>query len=379
MMELGVFYHPPKHKSIPAKKDGAIARRMAEEGMVLLKNEGNLLPLNAANLHSIAVIGPYAAKASTGGGGSSHVVPLYTVDPVKGIRDSAGRKVKVTFADGSDVQQAVALAKAADVAIVMVGDYEREGRDHPITLQGNQNQLVGAVAATNPHTVVVLKSGSVELMPWVDKVPALVEAWYPGEEDGNAVAAVLFGDFDPSGKLPLTFPRRLADLPAHTPKQYPGVDGVVHYSEGVFVGYRHYDEKNIKPLFPFGYGLHYTTFAYKNLKVSPSILSSNGTGAISVDLDVTNTGSRAGAEVAELYLGFPSTSDVPQPPKQLKGFERVELKPGQAGHVHLVLDGRSLSYWNTSKHDWTVMPGDYKVMVGASSRDMRLQGNFLVK
>lgn len=379
MMELGVFYHPPKHKSIPAKKDGAIARRMAEEGMVLLKNEGNLLPLNAANLHSIAVIGPYAAKASTGGGGSSHVVPLYTVDPVKGIRDSAGRKVKVTFADGSDVQQAVALAKAADVAIVMVGDYEREGRDHPITLQGNQNQLVGAVAATNPHTVVVLKSGSVELMPWVDKVPALVEAWYPGEEDGNAVAAVLFGDFDPSGKLPLTFPRRLADLPAHTPKQYPGVDGVVHYSEGVFVGYRHYDEKNIKPLFPFGYGLHYTTFAYKNLKVSPSILSSNGTGAISVDLDVTNTGSRAGAEVAELYLGFPSTSDVPQPPKQLKGFERVELKPGQAGHVHLVLDRRSLSYWNTSKHDWTVMPGDYKVMVGASSRDMRLQGNFLVK
>ena len=378
MMQLGVFYHPPKHKTIPAKKDGAIARRMAEEGMVLLKNEGNLLPLNAADLHSIAVIGPYATKASTGGGGSSHVVPLYTVDPVKGIRDRAGSRVKVTFDDGSDVAKAAALAKSADVAIVMVGDYEREGRDHPITLQGNQDQLVEAVAAANPHTVVVLKSGSVELMPWVDKVPALVEAWYPGEEDGNAVAAVLFGDFDPSGKLPLTFPRQLADLPASTPQQYPGVNGEVHYSEGVFVGYRHYDEKNIKPLFPFGYGLHYTTFAYKNLKVLPSSISAKGQGTVTVDLDVTNTGSRAGAEVAELYLGFPSTAAVPQPPKQLKGFERVELKPGQTGHVHLVLDGQLLSYWDTSKHDWAVMPGAYKVMVGASSRDIRLQGGFSV-
>ena len=379
MMELGVFYHPPKHKPIPARKDGAIARRIAEEGMVLLKNQGNLLPLDVGRLHSIAVIGPYAARAITGGGGSSHVVPLYTVDPVKGIQGRAGSNVKVTFADGSDVQQAVALAKSADVAIVMVGDHETEGRDHPITLQGDQDQLVEAVAAANPHTVVVLKSGSVELMPWVDKVPALLEAWYPGEEDGNAVAAVLFGDFDPSGKLPLTFPRQLADLPAGTPEQYPGVDGVVHYSEGVFVGYRHYDEKNIEPLFPFGYGLHYTTFAYKNLKVSPASVSGSGTGAVTVDLDVTNTGSRAGAEVAELYLGFLSTATVPEPPKQLKGFERVELNPGQTAHVQIVLDRSSISYWNTARHDWAVLPGTYKVMVGASSRDIRLQSDFAVQ
>lgn len=379
MMELGVFYHPPKHKTIPAKKDGAIARRMAEEGMVLLKNEGNLLPLDAANLHSIAVIGPYAAKAIAGGGGSSHVVPLYTVDPVKGIRDRAGSKVKVTFSGGSDVQQAAALAKSADVAVVMVGDYEREGRDHPITLQGNQDQLVEAVAAANPHTVVMLKSGSVELMPWVDKVPALLEAWYPGEEDGNAVAAVLFGDVDPSGKLPLTFPRQLADLPASTPGQYPGVNGEVHYSEGVFVGYRHYDEKQIKPLFPFGCGLSYTTFALKNLKVTPDGLSAKGTGDVAVDLDVTNTGSRAGAEVAELYLGFPSTSAVPEPPRQLKGFERVDLKPGQTGHVHIVLGPSAVSYWNTATHEWAVMPGTYKVMVGDSSRDIQLQANFSVR
>jgi beta-glucosidase len=379
MMDVGVFYDPPKQETIPAEGDGAIARRIAEEGIVLLKNQGDLLPLDAANLHSIALIGPYAATASTGGGGSSHVIPLYTVDPVKGIQDRAGSNVQVTFADGSDVTQAVALAKSADVAIVMVGDYETEGVDHAITLDGNQDQLVEAVVAANPHTVVVLKSGSVELMPWVDSVPALLEAWYPGEEDGNAVAAVLFGDVDPSGKLPLTFPLTLADLPASTPEQYPGVGGDVLYSEGVFVGYRHYDEENIEPLFPFGYGLHYTTFAYENLKVTPASISGNGTGTVTVNLDVTNTGSRAGAEVAELYLGFPSTSDVPQPPKQLKGFERVELTPGQTGHIQLVLDTDSISYWNTAMHDWAVMPGTYSVMVGASSRDIRLQGEFSVQ
>jgi beta-glucosidase len=378
MMELGVFDNPPQPAPIPEEKDGAIARTIAEEGTVLLKNDGNLLPLDAANLHSIAVIGPYAVNASTGGGGSSHVIPLYTVDPVKGIQDRAGSGVTVTFADGSDVTQAVALAQSADVAIVMVGDYETEGSDHPITLDGNQDQLVEAVAAANSRTVVVLKSGSVELMPWVNSVPALLEAWYPGEKDGNAVAAVLFGDVDPSGKLPLTFPQQLADLPASTPEQYPGVNGEVQYSEGVFVGYRHYDQENIAPLFPFGFGLHFTTFAYQNITVSPSSVSSDGKGIVTVDLDVTNTGSRAGAEVAELYLGFPSTAAVPEPPKQLKGFERIELKPGETGHVQMVLDGRTLSYWDSAMHDWAIMPGAYKVMVGASSRDIRLQGQFAV-
>jgi beta-glucosidase len=378
MMELGVFYNPPPQTDIPADKNGAIARRIAEEGMVLLKNQGNLLPLDAANLHSIAVIGPFAGAASTGGGGSSHVVPLYTVDPEKGIQDRAGSAVQVTFADGSDATQAAVLAKSADVAIVMVGDNETEGSDHAITLDGNQDQLVEAVAAANPRTVVVLKSGSAELMPWANTVPALLEAWYPGEEDGNAVAAVLFGDVDPSGKLPLTFPQQLADLPASTTEQYPGVNGEAQYSEGVFVGYRHYDQEDIQPLFPFGYGLHYTTFDYNNLQISPGSVSSNGTGSVTVDLDVTNTGGLAGAEVAELYLGFPSTTAVPQPPKQLEGFERVELNPGETGHVRLVLDGRSISYWDATKHDWAIMPGAYNVMVGASSRDIRLQGTFSV-
>ncbi|MGH9445441.1 MAG: beta-glucosidase [Terriglobia bacterium] len=380
MIELGAFDHPPQRQPIPAQQDGAVARRLAEEGMVLLKNSGSVLPLDAARLHSIAVIGPYAAKAMTGGGGSSHVVPLYTINPVKGIEDRAGARVKVSFADGSDIAQAVSLAKSSAVAIVMVGDHEREGRDHPITLSGNQDQLVEAVAAANPHTIVVLKSGSVILMPWVERVPAILEAWYPGEEDGNAVAAVLFGDVNPSGKLPVTFPKRLADLPASTPEQYPGVNGVVTYSEGIFVGYRHYDAKRIEPLFPFGYGLSYTTFAYMRLSISPKrIAPTTDAGAsVAVDFDVTNTGKRAGAEVAELYAGFPSTPNVPEPPKQLKGFERLQLQPGETGHVRIVLNSRAFSYWDTRTHHWAVMRGTYRILAGSSSRDIRLDGRITV-
>ncbi|HEV2436177.1 MAG TPA: glycoside hydrolase family 3 C-terminal domain-containing protein [Verrucomicrobiae bacterium] len=380
MMQFGLFDHPLKPKPIPAREDGKQARQIAEEGMVLLKNSGNALPLDPAHLHSIAVIGPYAAKAMTGGGGSSCVVPLYTVAPVEGIKQRAGVKVKVEFADGKDISQAVSLARSADVAIVMVGDHETEGYDHPLTLAGDQDQLVETVAAANPHTVVVLKTGSAVLLPWVDKVPAILEAWYPGEEDGHAVAAVLFGDVNPSGKLPLTFPRQLADLPANTPGQYPGVDGVAHYSEGIFVGYRHFDARDIQPLFPFGYGLSYTTFACKNFVIAPDHISlkNNSPGTVAVDLDVTDTGKRGGEEVVELYVGLPSTPAIPQPPKQLKTFAKVSLKPGQTRHVRLELDAHSLRCWNTATHGWDILPGTYRVMAGSSSRDLPLQGTFKV-
>jgi beta-glucosidase len=381
MMELGVYDHPPTLHPIPVKQDGRLAREIAEQCMVLLKNQGGLLPLDGSRLHSIALIGPYAARAITGGGGSSHVVPLYTVDPLEGIQRRVGRGVKVSFNDGADVAAAAALAKSSDVAIVMVGDYETEGRDHPLSLQGNQDSLVEAVAAANPHTVVVLKSGSAILMPWVKQVPAILEAWYPGEEDGNAVAALLFGDVDPSGKLPITFPKRLQDIPANTPEQYPGVNGVVHYSEGIFVGYRHYDADHIRPLFPFGFGLSYTTFRYKALSVSPKTisLSERSSQTVSVDFHVTNTGQRAGAEVAELYVGFPQTSAVPEPPKQLKGFAKLQLQPGETGHVRLELNARDFSYWNTKDHRWAILPGVYKMMVGSSSRDILLRGQVSIK
>jgi beta-glucosidase len=386
MINFSLFDHPPAAKTLAAQPNGATARRLAEEAMVLLKNDGGVLPLRAEHLKSIALIGPAAAKAITGGGGSSHVAPLYTVDPVDGIRNRVGAKVTVTFDDGSDVAKAASLARSADVAIVMVGDNEREGRDHPISLEGNQDELVAAVAAANPHTVVVVKSGSAVLMPWVEKVPAILEAWYPGEEDGNAVAAVLFGDHNPSGKLPLTFPKNLADVPANAPEQYPGIDKLARYSEGIFVGYRHYDAKDMAPLFPFGHGLSYTTFSYKDLKIArgevtlnSKIMNGKLNAALSVDLQVSNTGSVAGAEVVELYVGMPSTPEVPQPPKQLKGFEKVTLSRGAKTHVHLVLDGRSLSYWDAKAHGWAIAPGTYKIMVGSSSRDIRLQGEVKIK
>jgi beta-glucosidase len=401
MMRFGLFDRPPSPKPIPADKNGAIARRLAEEGMVLLKNEGGTLPLNAARLKSIAVIGPAAAKAVTGGGGSSRVEPLYTVDPVDGIRRRAGENVTVSFTDGSDLPQAISLAHAADVAVLMVGNTDTEGRDHAIALDGNQDALVEAMAAANPRAVVVVKSGSAVLMPWVDRVPAILEAWYPGEEDGNAVAALLFGDFDPSGKLPITFPKSLDDLPANTQEQYPGTGpvepyknaefdmsakgppgpgGLAHYSEGVFVGYRHYDARGTVPLFPFGHGLSYTSFAYKDLKISADQVSfdSQHGATVSVDATIVNTGRVRGAEVVQLYVGLPSIDGVPQPPKQLKGFEKVILDSGKQARVHMVLDGRSLSYWDVKNHAWAVAPGDYQIMLGASSRDIRLQGRFKV-
>jgi beta-glucosidase len=401
MMRVGVFDHPPSPKPIPAEENGAAARRLAEEAIVLLKNDNGILPLHAAQLKSIALIGPAAVKAFTGGGGSSRVAPLYTVDPIDGIRRKIGDKVSVTFSDGSDPAQAAKLASAADMAVLMVGDINSEGRDHDLSLEGDQDKLVEVVARANPRTVVVLKSGAPVLMPWADRVPAILEAWYPGEEDGNAVAAVLFGDVNPSGKLPITFPRSLDDLPANKPEQYPGTGpvepyknlefdmnaksppgpgGLAHYSEGVFVGYRHYDAKGIVPLFPFGHGLSYTTFAYKDLKVAPAQLTMGRKGGpeVSVEATIVNSGKVRGAEVVQLYVRMPTSDGVPQPPKQLKGFLKIALDPGKEAHVRLLLDRRSLSYWDVKSHAWVVATGDYQIMVGASSRDIRLTGHVKV-
>ena len=377
-MQMGLWDHPPVAQSISSaleKADGAQAKYIAEEGTVLLKNQGSLLPLNASKLHTIALIGQstWAANAKTGGGGSSAVVPLYTVDPKTGLQNRVGPNVMINYNDGSDLTTAASVAKAADVAIVMVGDNRSEGHDDSIALSGNQDALVSAVASANKNTVVVVKSGSAVLMPWADQVPAILEAWYPGEEDGDAVAAVLFGDFDPSGKLPITFPQSVSDLPANTPSQYPsqtvpsGTIAQAHYSEGLDIGYRYYDAKNITPLFPFGFGLSYTTFSYKNLRLTPGLGNT-----VKVEFDVTNTGSRIGAEVAQVYVGMPSS--IGEPPKQLKGFEKLHLNPGQTGHASIVLDARAFQYWNTSTHNWTIAPGRYQIIVGSSSRDILLQG-----
>jgi beta-glucosidase len=212
-------------------------------------------------------------------------------------------------------------------------------------------------------------------MPWLNDVAAVLEAWYPGEEDGNAVAAVLLGDVNPSGKLPLSFPRSVDQTLAANPDQYPGVDGTVHYTEGLDVGYRAYAAHNATPLFPFGFGLSYTQFSFAGLKVSQQPGSANAT----VSFTVTNTGQRDGAEVAQLYLGFPQIADGNEPPIQLKGFRKVELKAGESKPVELKLDARAFSYWSEQSHAWQVAPGEFQVMVGDSSASTPLKSSVTIR
>jgi beta-glucosidase len=374
MIEFGLFDRALASSPIPVARDGAFARAAAEQGTVLLRNEGNQLPLSAS-VRSVAVVGPYAGAAKTGGGGSSHVDPLYTVSPVAGIQQRVPGAT-VTYDSGADPASAAALAARSDVAIVMVGDSETEGSDRPgLALAGNQDQLVEAVAAANPHTVVVVKSGAPVLMPWVHQVPAIVESWYPGEEDGNAVAAVLFGDVNPSGKLPITFPAASGDVPASTPQQYPGVNGTAVYSEGLDVGYRWYDARHITPLFPFGYGLSYTSFRLGHLSVSP--VPGSAGGQVTVSVDVTNTGARAGADVAQVYVTEPASAG--EPPVQLKGFQKVMLRPHQTRRVTVRLDARAFSVWDTAAQAWTVVPGVHQVRVGGSSVDLPLHTPVVVR
>ena len=273
----------------------------------------------------------------------------------------AGQKWALPSSSGHDA--AVAAARGADMAVVIVGKFESEGSDlSDISLSAVQNQLVTDVAAVNPNTVVVVNSGSAVTMPWAGSVRAIIEAWYPGQEYGNAIAALLFGDVNPSGKLPVTFPASLADVPARTAAQWPGQNNTVQYSEGLDVGYRWYDRQAITPAWPFGFGLSYTTFAYANLAVG----APDAAGSVAVSFDVTNTGSRAGAEVAQVYVAQPAATG--EPPKNLRGFAKVALAAGQTQRVTVTLDKRSFQYFGTG---WTSVSGS-QILVGSSSRDIRL-------
>ena len=368
MFRFGLFDHPHQPKPIPAKQDGAMARAIAEQCAVLLKNSDHLLPLNPKSLHSVALIGPFAGSAQTGGGGSSQVTPLYTVTSMAGLKKYLGTAVTLTYNDGSDPAAAAAIAKTADAALVMVGNKDREGADRPnLSLPPRQDQLVAAVAAANPHTIVVLKTGGPVLMPWLDQVPAVLEVWYPGEEDGNVVADLLFGKADPSGKLPMTFPKTENETPAHTPEQYPGVDGTAVYSERLEVGYRWYDAQNIAPLFPFGFGLSYTSFRLSHVR-APSKMEPGK--PIQISLEVANTGSRAGADVIQVYISSPASTG--EPPKQLKGLAKVDLRPGETRIVSVTLDPHAFSMWSTKADRWMVQPGQYEILAGDSSRDLPL-------
>ena len=401
MFRQGIFEHPAASQpaafsaNVETPEDVALARKVSEEGTVLLKNAGGTLPING-QAKRIAVIGQAAsqqgAEESYNTGGSAHIPEAgphpHVVAPITGItqRATASNDI-VTYSDGSSQADAVAAASAADVAVVFVGDGESEGVDRPdMTLAnakfcvlagcqpygpGNQDDLIKAVAAANPNTVVVLTTGGPMLMPWLGQVKSVLQAWFPGQEEGNAIAALLFGDVNPSGKLPQTFPKSQADLPIKTQTQYPGVNnnaGVPHakYTEGLKVGYRWFDSQGIEPLFPFGFGLSYTTFSLTGLHVKPAAGGATGARAT---FTVKNTGSRSGSEVAQLYVGMPN--ETGEPPRQLKGYSRVFLSPGQSRTVTLSLGKRDLSYWGTG--GWTVARGCYRIMLGSSSRDIAQQ------
>ncbi|TAM82985.1 MAG: glycosyl hydrolase [Acidobacteria bacterium] len=356
--------------NVRSPEHDAFSRSVAEQGTVLLKNESDILPLSGVS--SIAVIGADGEeKSQVEGTGSSAVVAPYVVSPLEGIRKRAGEGINVTYADGSDIAGAARMAKSAEVAIVFVNTVEGEGHDRSnLELPGNQDQLISTVASANPRTIVVLNTGGPVLMPWINHVSSVVEAWYPGQEDGNAIAAILFGDANPAGKLPLTFPRTAEKIPTSTPQQWPGVNGKSIYSEKLNVGYRWYDATGAEPLFPFGFGLSYTTFRLSRLEVTPTRLSKRP-GIIHATLDVTNTGRRAGAEVVEAYISQPSNHG--EPPRQLCAFAKAFLKPGETRQVHLTVSSTALSYYDTSAHRWILAAGRYRILVGTSSRDLPLQ------
>ena len=274
--------------------------------------------------------------------------------------------------DPALVNEAVAAAKTADVAVVFVSDLTAEGGDRTtLGLPGDQDRLVSQIAKANPKTVVVLNTGGPALMPWIDEVAAVVQVWYPGQEYGDALAALLFGDANPSGKLPTTFPAADAQFPAAAPAQFPGDGTTVRYDEELLVGYRWYDAKKEKPLFPFGHGLSYTTFAYDGFTVAPR-RDAKGAPEATAKVKVTNSGTRAGAEVVQLYVGFPAAAG--EPPWQLKAFEKVRLEPGQSKDVSFRLPSRAFASWDEAAKAWKTHAGAYQIAVGSSSRDIRGTG-----
>jgi beta-glucosidase len=391
MFQAGLFDFPTQKSVVDVEGGFATARRIAEQSIVLLKNKGSVLPLDRSTVHSIAIIGPHADMGMISGGGSAQVDPpgqpaapwqsqvWFPTSPLKAV-SAADPAAQVTFDSGADPAAAAALARKADVAIVFVYRWMSEGTDLPdLSLPGNQDALIDQVAEANPRTIVVLETGTAVVMPWIDKVAGVMEAWYAGSKGADAVANVLFGNVNPSAKLPLTFPLSVADLPhPDLIKPPPGHNAdagsvlkseeakptfTVHYDEGLKVGYKWYDAENKPVLFPFGYGLSYTTWQYSDLKVSEG-------KEPAVRFMVKNAGARAGAEVAEVYVALPASAD--EPPKRLAAWSKVLLNPGESKEVSLPINPRELSIYDESTDAWKQLPGRYTFMVGGSSKDLPL-------
>lgn len=381
-------------KAVDGKKENAaydreahhqLARETARESMVLLKNEDNILPLKRQG--TIAVIGELATRPRYQGGGSSHIKPTKLENIVEEIRASAGPAATITYAQGYHrdkddldealIEEAKQAAAEADVVVLFAGlpdRYESEGYDRVhLQIPLNQQRLIEAVAAANPNLVVCLSNGAPVEMPWLDKAKGLLEAYLGGQALGGAIADLLFGDANPSGKLAETFPMKLSDNPSYL--FFPGEGDRVEYREGIFVGYRYYDTKQVEPLFPFGFGLSYTTFEYSNLTVSAERIKD--TDSLTVSVDVRNTGAVAGKEVVQLYVRDVESS-VQRPDKELKGFDKVELQPGQQKTVVFTLDKRAFAYYNVELADWHVETGAFDILIGKSSRDIVLSAKVWV-
>jgi beta-glucosidase len=418
MFAVGVIDNPPVEKVVDVFKGLEDAQHIAEDSIVLLKNANNQLPLNAAVVRSIALIGSHADVGVLSGGGSAQVDPpggnavpppppvpgapagrggmfggrpvYYPSSPLKAIRAKVS-KAKVEYNSGEDTAAAAKLAKESDVAIVFVNQPTSEGRDvATLSLPDNQDALVAAVAAANPHTIVVLETGGPVSMPWIGSVSGVLESWYPGISGAQAISNILFGDVNPSAKLPVTFVRSETDLPhpeiagikLQPQAPPPGAGGGrgggrgglppfdIPYDEGMKVGYKWFDAKDKEPLFAFGQGLSYTTFAYSGVKAGRD--GSN----VTVSFTVKNTGKRAGAEIAQVYATLPA--GLGEPPKRLAGWAKVHLAPGESQAVNVTIEPLFLSIFDADKSGWRLAPGDYRIMVGGSSRNLPLSAELKI-
>lgn len=390
----------------------AAARRIGAEGIVLLRNKGNLLPLDPSKPQNILVVGENAVKMMTVGGGSSSLKVQRETSPLDGLRAQAPAGSTVVWergyvgdptgeyngvTSGQDLSEsrsadrliadAADAARRADVVIFVGGLNKATGQDcedsdrESLALPYNQDAVIEALVAANPRTVVVNVSGNAVAMPWADKVPAILQAWFLGSESGNSLADVIFGHVNPSGKLPMTFPVRLDDVAAHAVGEYPGTKRAdsdivdIRYNEGVLVGYRWFDTKKIRPLFAFGHGLSYTTFGYGKLSADASKIGPDG--ALTLSVDVTNTGSRAGAETVQLYISDTKAS-VKRPAKELKNFAKIYLEPGQTKTVTFTVRPSDLAFFDAGAHAWKAEPGEFRAHVGAASDDIRSSLRFVL-
>ena len=402
MFAAGVIDFPRQRSVVDPFAGTETARKIEEGGIVLLKNEKATLPLSPAKLRTIAVIGAHSDVGMISGGGSAQVDPIggsailppgkgathwqqeiwFPTSPLKAIQARAP-KATVKYDAGTDLASAAALAKSADVAVVFAYMWASEGMDlKSLTLPHSQDDLIAAVAAANPHTIVVLETANPITMPWVNAPAAILEAWFAGSDGANALGNILFGSVNPSGKLPNTFPKSEADLPHPTlttpPPESEHFSGPVSreqwaaglppfqvaYDEGLKVGYKWYDAEKKAPLFPFGFGLSYTTYRYAGLQVTPG-------SKVKVTFTLANTGARAGAEIAEIYASLPSAAQ--EPPKRLVGWSKVKLDAGAKQTVIVEIDPKYLSIFDEAKDAWTLIPGDYTIMVGGSSQDLPLK------